>query len=75
MFLKPKQIFKKWCKILNKAAKIFLNKVVDTMEDDEIEFANPKQSVDQTQSEMHETIEKLDVSSIAHDDEIGNYEG
>lgn len=75
MFLKPKQMFKKWCKILNKAAKTFLNKVVDTMEDNEIEFANPKQSVDQTQSEMHETIEKLDVAAIAHDDEIENYEG
>lgn len=60
--------------ILNKAAKTFLNKVVDTMEDDEIEFANPKQSVDQTQNEMHETIEKLDVAAIAHDDEIENYE-
>lgn len=68
-------MFKKWCKILNKAAKTFLNKVVDTMEDDEIEFANPKQSIDQTQSEMHETIEKLDVSAIDHDDEIENYEG
>ena len=60
--------------ILNKAAKAFLNKVVDAMEDNEIKFANPKQSVDQTQSEMHETIEKLDVSAIAHDDEIENYE-
>lgn len=61
-------------KILNKAAKAFLNKVVDTMDDNEIEFANPKQSIDQTQNEMHETIEKLDISAIAHDDEIGNYE-
>lgn len=61
--------------ILNKAAKAFLNKVVDTIEDDEIEFANPKQSIDQTQNEMHETIEKLDVATIAHDDEIENYEG
>lgn len=61
--------------ILNKAAKTFLNKVVDAMEDNEIKFANPKQSVDQTQSEMHETIEKLDISLIAHDDEIENYEG
>lgn len=67
-------MFKKWCKILNKAAKTFLNKVVDTMEDNEIEFANPKQSIDQTQNEMHETIEKLDVANIAHDDEIENYE-
>lgn len=75
MFLKPKQMFKKWCKILNKAAKAFLNKVVDTMEDDKIEFANPKQSINQTQNEMHETIEKLDVAAIAHDDEIENYEG
>lgn len=61
--------------ILNKVAKTFLNKVVDAMEDNEIEFANPKQSIDQTQSEMHETIEKLDVSAIAHNDEIENYEG
>lgn len=61
--------------ILNKAAKIFLNKVVDAMEDNEIKFTNPKQSIDQTQSEIHEAIEKLDVSSIAHDDEIENYEG
>ena len=45
------------------------------MENDEIEFANPKQSVDQTQSEMHETIEKLDIAAIAHNDEIENYEG
>lgn len=45
------------------------------MEDNEIEFANPKQSIDQTQNEMHETIEKLDVAAIAHDDEIENYEG
>lgn len=60
--------------ILNKAAKTFLNKVVDTMEDIEIEFAHPKQSIDQTQNEMHETIEKLDVAAIAHDDEIENYE-
>lgn len=60
--------------ILNKAAKTFLNKVVAAMEDDEIKFANPKQSVDQTQNEMHETIEKLDVAAIAHDDEIENYE-
>ena len=55
-------------------ANSILNKVVDAMEDNEIKFANPKQSVDQTQSEMHETIEKLDVSAIAHDDEIENYE-
>ena len=61
--------------ILNKAAKTFLNKVVDTMADNEIEFANPKQSIAQTQSEMHETIEKLDVAAIVHDDEIENYEG
>lgn len=61
--------------ILNKAAKAFLNKVVAAMEDDEIKFANPKQSVDQTQSEMHETIEKLDIAAIAHNDEIKNYEG
>lgn len=45
------------------------------MEDNEIELANPKQSIDQTQNEMHETIEKLDISSIAHDDVIENYEG
>lgn len=68
MFLKPEQMFKKWREILNKAAKTFLNKVVDTMEDNEIEFANPKQSIDQTQNEMHETIEKLDVAAIARDD-------
>ena len=68
-------MFKKWREILNKAAKAFLNKAVDAMEDDEIEFANPKQSINQTQSEMHETIEKLDVAAIAHDDEIENYEG
>lgn len=61
--------------ILNETTKAFLNKVVATMEDGEIKFANPKQSVDQTQSEMHETIEKLDVAAIAHDDEIENYEG
>ena len=61
--------------ILNKAAKAFLNKVVAAMEDDEIKFANPKQSIDQTQSEMHETIEKLNVADIAHDDEIENYKG
>lgn len=60
--------------ILNKAAKAFLNKVVAAMADDKIKFANPKQNVDQTQSEMHEIIEKLDVSAIAHDDEIENYE-
>ena len=60
--------------ILNKAAKAFLNKVVDTMADNEIKFANPKQSIAQTQSEMHETIEKLDVAAIVHDDEIENYE-
>ena len=61
--------------ILNKAAKTFLNKVVAAIADHEIKFANPKQSVDQTQSEMHETIEKLDVATIAHNDEIENYEG
>lgn len=60
--------------ILNKAAKAFLDKVVAVMEDNEIEFTNPKQSVDQTQNEMHETIEKLNVAAIAHDDEIENYE-
>lgn len=60
--------------ILNKAAKTFLNKVVVAIADHEIKFANPKQSVDQTQSEMHETIEKLDVAAIVHDDEIENYE-
>ena len=60
--------------ILNKAVKTFLNKVVNAMENDEIEFANPKQSIDQTQSEMHETIEKLDIAAIAHNDEIENYE-
>lgn len=53
---------------------MFLNKVVAAMEDDEIKFANPKQSIDQTQSEMHKTIEKLDISSIAYDHEIENYE-
>lgn len=62
-------------KILNKAAKTFLNKVVDTIENNEIKFANPKQSIDQTQSEMYETIEKLDVAAIAHDNKIENYEG
>lgn len=61
--------------ILNKTTKIFLSKVVDAMEDNEIKFANTKQSITQTQSEMHETIEKLDISLIAHDDEIENYEG
>lgn len=61
--------------ILDKAAKTFLNKVVDAMADDEIEFANPKQSIAQTQSEMHETIEKLDIAAIAHNNEIENYEG
>lgn len=60
--------------ILNKAAKAFLNKAVDAMEDDEIKFANPKQSIDKTVHEMHETIKKLDVATIAHDDEIENYE-
>lgn len=62
-------------KILNKADKTFLNKVVDAMEDNEIKFANQKQSIDKTVREMHETIEKLDISLIAHDDEIENYEG
>lgn len=60
--------------ILNKAAKAFFNKVVDAMEDDEIKFTNSKQSIDQTQSEMRETIEKLDIAAIAHDDEIENCE-
>ena len=61
--------------ILNKADKTFLNKVVDAMEDNEIKFANPKQSIDKTVREMHETIEKLDIAAIAHNDEIENYEG
>lgn len=60
------------CAMLNKSIKLALDRIVNKMTDDEIKFANPKQSVEDTRNDMHQTIAKIDVTPIAHDDEVNS---